>query len=186
MVPVGLPVHVRACCADPGWDLTQASQVLVGIFGMGIAGPRAWHPPVPSVGGSAGPCPSHRGICFAGSLSPRPLLLLWHHQFPLLKILVDLVLHGLEALILGAGGAAASQCPSPGKGLGVHCPGPGEGGQGVGFLSPLSARAGGAALSQPWRQWPRAGWCPCVPVAPTRVAVTLPAPLFPLKHFPRG
>lgn len=51
----GLPVHVRACCADPGWDLTQASQVLVGIFGMGIAGPRAWHPPFPAWGAQQGP-----------------------------------------------------------------------------------------------------------------------------------
>lgn len=32
-----LPVHVRACCSDPGWDLTQAA-VLVGSFGTGAAG----------------------------------------------------------------------------------------------------------------------------------------------------
>lgn len=36
------------------------------------------------------------------------------------------------------------------------------------------------------RWWPRAGSCPRVPVAPARVDVTQPGPLFPLMQFPRG
>lgn len=50
-----LPVHVRACCSDPGWDLTQAA-VLLGSFGTGAAGGCSYpEPGSPCVGVQQGP-----------------------------------------------------------------------------------------------------------------------------------
>lgn len=50
-----LPVHVRACCSDPGWDLTQAA-VLLGSFGTGAAGGCSYPKPgSPCVGVQQGP-----------------------------------------------------------------------------------------------------------------------------------
>lgn len=85
-----LPVHVRACCSDPGWDLTQAA-VLVGSFGDGcrggmcVSGGGMLVPPEPGsprVGGSAGTVPLRRGVCFARGSSLNLLLVLRHCQLP--------------------------------------------------------------------------------------------------------
>lgn len=151
---------------------------------MGIAGPRA---PVPSVG------PAHHtgGFALLAVCPPHPLLLLWHHQFPLLKILFDFVLHGLGAQIQppDAWGWWNFPVSQPWKRADVHCPGLEEVAKGWDFCPPLSlglvelhcASPGGSA-----RCLQGDTWLLVAPVAPTRVAVTLPGPLFPLKQFPRG
>lgn len=124
--------------------------------------------PVPSVEGSAGPGPARRGICFAGSLSPHPLLLLWHHQFPLSKIPLDFVLRGLGAQIQPPNPWGWRGCSFPvswpWRRTGCWLSWPWRRWPRVGFLSPLIPGAGGSCsfpVSQPWRRRPRAGcWLP--------------------------
>lgn len=114
---------------------------------MGIAGPRAWHPLFPAWGGSAGPGPSRRGICFAGRLFPP--------------------------VLFSCSGITSSSSPKSFRtlcfvGLGRSDPAPNP--------SQPWKRAG-CCLSWPWRRWPRVGFLsPLIPGAVGAAPSQCPSP----------